>query len=426
VHSLLGEGLTDASGTAPGCDDNGVSRLSSADDSRNSSPDPIFSIDFVALDEICTTSVEEEYWEASGYVNSAQFLELDDDPTNDSLDYPYDDEEPVDTFCDPHAHILCSLTSMTLPSLSDGMSDSELLTACSDALDPALRALHALDIRVHAMKTNRAEIYAQLRNKERLLHPDAPPRAHMDGGAMTGTTNRLDLLWHIQWIPEGKRVATLKVANNTPHYPTVIGYLPVPTNDSVGYRMSKCYFTPTLPATILSPDSMGKQFGCRGYTSLSSFVGGECNVHLFHCKRISEDVMVPLMLIRGLLYTRPLVLPSTKADRYDPLPLPVLHVRRVDTSSAPSLKLPAATLLPMNVGRDPSAAASAAARVPPVTTVSDNDDADNDHDVADAAPATVDATCSPLFTGLCSCCAHDPNTNPYPSDSLSEKLLYFH
>jgi hypothetical protein len=75
----------------------------------------------------------------------------------------------------------------------------ELLAAYTDTLDPATKALHALDLRAHAMKTTRSQVYDQLRRDERLLHPDAPPRAHMDGGAMTGTTNRLDLLWHIHW-----------------------------------------------------------------------------------------------------------------------------------------------------------------------------------------------------------------------------------
>jgi hypothetical protein len=35
------------------------------------------------------------------------------------------------------------------------------------------------------MKTARSHIYQQLRQEELLLHHDAPPRAHMDGGAMT-------------------------------------------------------------------------------------------------------------------------------------------------------------------------------------------------------------------------------------------------
>jgi hypothetical protein len=87
----------------------------------------------------------------------------------------------------------------------------------------------------------------------------------MDGGAMTGTTDRLDFLWHIRWLPKDKRLATLKVADNTPHYPTgAIGYLCILTHDDLDFRMCECYYTPTLPATIISPDAMGKQFGCRG------------------------------------------------------------------------------------------------------------------------------------------------------------------
>jgi hypothetical protein len=91
-----------------------------------------------------------------------------------------------------------------------------------------------------------------------LLHHDAPPRAHMDGGAMTSTTDWLDLLWHLEWIPTGSCIATLQVADNTADYPTAIVFLRVPTDDAIGYRMCRCYFTPTLPATILSPDAIGE------------------------------------------------------------------------------------------------------------------------------------------------------------------------
>jgi hypothetical protein len=58
----------------------------------------------------------------------------------------------------------------------------------------------------------------------------------MDGGAMTGTTNRLDLLWHIQWAPAGRYQATLKVADYMPHYPKAIDYLRVTMDAIIGYR----------------------------------------------------------------------------------------------------------------------------------------------------------------------------------------------
>jgi hypothetical protein len=78
---------------------------------------------------------------------------------------------------------------------------------------------------------------------------------------MTGTTDRLDLLWHIQWVPTGQHLATLKVTDNMPpHYPKAVGYVRVPTDSAIGYRMCRCYYTPTLSATILLSDAMGKQF----------------------------------------------------------------------------------------------------------------------------------------------------------------------
>jgi hypothetical protein len=43
----------------------------------------------------------------------------------------------------------------------------------------------------------------------------------MDGGAMTCTTDRLDLLWNIEWIRVGQHLATLKVANNLSDDPII-------------------------------------------------------------------------------------------------------------------------------------------------------------------------------------------------------------
>jgi hypothetical protein len=65
-------------------------------------------------------------------------------------------------------------TTTSLASPSTDCSDMEPPAACSDTLDPALRALHNLDLRAHAMKTTRSLVYDDLRRDERLVHPDAP------------------------------------------------------------------------------------------------------------------------------------------------------------------------------------------------------------------------------------------------------------
>jgi hypothetical protein len=62
----------------------------------------------------------------------------------------------------------------------------------------------------------------------------------MDGGATTDTTDRLDLLWHIQWIPEGQHLATLKVAYNLSPDSKAI-YHRVPMTDDIEYRLRRCH-----------------------------------------------------------------------------------------------------------------------------------------------------------------------------------------
>lgn len=70
----------------------------------------------------------------------------------------------------------------------------------------------------------------------------------------------------------GSNPPALKVADNR-HYPTHNkGYLRLPTKEGYGYRMVPCFYTPTLGATIISPDVLGKKLGCRGYTSVSNLL----------------------------------------------------------------------------------------------------------------------------------------------------------
>ena len=150
----------------------------------------------------------------------------------------------------------------------------------------------------------REAYYRQLQSEEQdMLGSTTPVRAHMDGGSMANTTDRRELLWNFKEKPG----CTLRVADDHPHYPTGTGFVRVPSDDACGYREIRCYYTPTLPATILSPASMCKQFQCSSYSSLTHFGDGTSSVSLHHCKRISQNVVFPLIPVRGLLYTSPLI-----------------------------------------------------------------------------------------------------------------------
>ena len=141
-------------------------------------------------------------------------------------------------------------------------------------------------------------------------------RAHMDGGAQVTTTDNLSLLWHDRLLPADYKPPALKVADNTAHYPIGYGYLKVPCLTGDGHELILCFYTPSLPATIMLPDRIGRAQGCKGYNALSFFDPdkmNQCQLHLFNCRCRSEDIRIALTSIRGLLFTDVLV-PPTPAE----------------------------------------------------------------------------------------------------------------
>jgi hypothetical protein len=200
-------------------------------------------------------------------------------------------------------------------------------TALADAIEncsPVARALHSFDAQILSLKTTRSAHYQHLRQVDAIIGSKSAIRAHLDGGAMTSTTDLLRSLWYVSDIVRGSVV--LAVADNRKHYPSKQGYLRVPTVD--GDALIPCYYTSTLPATIISPDAAGKALHCQGYTSVSLFDGSECNVTLRHCRRVAQDVAIPATLQRGLLFTDAVIMP-TKVERTGARPTATLQVSAV-------------------------------------------------------------------------------------------------
>jgi len=71
---------------------------------------------------------------------------------------------------------------------------------------------------------------------------------------MVSTTNRRQFLWGFQSLHGS--AATLQVTDDTPHHPTGIGYLKVPIVEPPGYADVQTFYTPSLPAMIISPTSI--------------------------------------------------------------------------------------------------------------------------------------------------------------------------
>jgi hypothetical protein len=110
--------------------------------------------------------------------------------------------------------------------------------------------------------------------------PPTLQQGHMDSGSMVCTTDQRRLLWYYQDLVDSG--VKLRVADNTLHIPQGIGYLRIPAATTMGYLEIKCYWTPTMPATILSLYAIGTQFCCCGYSMHHDFQGLGCTVTFHH------------------------------------------------------------------------------------------------------------------------------------------------
>ena len=110
-----------------------------------------------------------------------------------------------------------------------------------------------------------------------------PPHqcAHIDSGSMAASTHQLDLLYyyHEYTTPESKTVPLLCVADAESYHPHGISLLRVPTT-SKNFVFVPTYYTPDIPATILSPDAAAQAYGCTSYLTCSEFTGKNCYLRL--------------------------------------------------------------------------------------------------------------------------------------------------
>ena len=335
LHPSSGDGQTDVGSAVPSCNSESGLHLPSALLPRLLLC-PQVNLDFLNLHELALDPVTVSYFEHSGGV----------DPT--SLDAPDTDDDCILDFLDDDKSVdsggssECSLPSDPLQlhhRLSTGLLSlgDPSFHAYGDEPDSPLSALYGVDRILHSLDVSHSAYYDRLHILEPALGPDAPVHAHMDGGSQATTCPHVDLLWHPCMYPASMHVPALHVADTHPHYLTGEGYLCVPDLQG-GHMLIQCFYTPSLPATILSPDAAGHELGCQGWSCFSHFFGGSCFIRLHHCCHTSGDCVLPATPIHGLLYSEPLVPPLTPADCAHPHPHPKLHVQCL--ASSPSLACP--------------------------------------------------------------------------------------
>lgn len=205
------------------------------------------------------------------------------------------------------------LCSISMPPIS------EVLPTISPVLHvpTPIYSLYVLPELLSISQLSAVDFYQSLAVNQVLLSPRLPPRAHVDGGSMANTTNRLDyLFFYHEFTPEElQHVPRFRVANDATERPVGYGYTKVPIVGHDGHMFQETFYTPTLPATIFSPDVMGRTLGCTGYYVCSDFVNDDESVlTLRSCGCGPDDgitdVIMSLRRIRGLLYSVPLIKPT--------------------------------------------------------------------------------------------------------------------
>jgi hypothetical protein len=98
---------------------------------------------------------------------------------------------------------------------------------CSDCAQSST-ALHALSAHLCVHALSRTDFYRKIYAvTPTLLGPDAPLRAHTDGGSMATTTDHRDYLWDYRELTPAERRPVLRVADSRAHHPIGIGFLRV-------------------------------------------------------------------------------------------------------------------------------------------------------------------------------------------------------
>ena len=163
--------------------------------------------------------------------------------------------------------------------------------------------------------------------------------AHLDSGSQASTTHLLHLLFAYQpYSPTDPPPIRMQAADAaTDHVPIGYGYLRIPADTPAGYVSHKTFYTPSLPATIVSPASFSHDDpdAWHGYT-----LDVSPPTSSFRCI-LRYTIPRPSITISGslfgqLCYTSPLYVPGSPGHPDLPLvqsPNPSLAVRQLSSAA---------------------------------------------------------------------------------------------
>ena len=173
-----------------------------------------------------------------------------------------------------------------------------------------LDALHRSTVEIRSLGMSVEDYYNSLATHSVHLSSALAPRGHVDGGAMATTTNRLEYLWSYHAFSDedrDTRVTRLKVADDTIHIPTGCGFLKIPCESGPGFMFVEAYFTPEIPATLVSPDAICRRANCWGYSTSTNIANHRAELQI-RCN--GNSILFSLREIKGLLFTESLIAPT--------------------------------------------------------------------------------------------------------------------
>ena len=199
---------------------------------------------------------------------------------------------------------------------------SEVAKTLQDTNPSVIQALHKSREDILTLGISAIDYYESLSLEVSALSKAVPPKAHVDGGALATTCNRLNYIWcyHELTREERKKVSRLRVADDTIHVPTGVGFLKVPCRTEPGYLFVPTFFTPEIPATILSPHAVCKTLACTGYETYSNIVDDYATMQLMDCTKCQRSLDFDLHVIKGLLYTESMIMPNEHEHLMSELP----------------------------------------------------------------------------------------------------------
>jgi hypothetical protein len=156
------------------------------------------------------------------------------------------------------------------------------------AISTASRAPHRFADILCRSGDSAAKYYSTMCTKDPNVF-DRVKRAHFDDGSQAVTTDASELLWAFRLV---RTKLYLKDAGGNKHSPIGFGYFRIPASTPMGFIMVGCWYTPSLPATIVSPSLICRDHTFRGFASVGLLDSNKAWVTLFCKKRTTADVTI--------------------------------------------------------------------------------------------------------------------------------------